>query len=292
MKTQYGFKIMKLFAFFVLGAIVTSGLLSVISQMEWVVRDEALKIRIMTFVQGFFVFLMPALAVAVLDKEKWVSSVGLRFDCKMYRLYLWAILILLVALPCNALLSSLNLQMQLPDALSSVEQWIRNAENEARLTTEKLLASRSSSNLLGNLFVIAFFAALVEEVFFRGALQRYLRLMLNNRHLTVFVVAFVFSFLHFQFYGFLPRLFLGLILGYLYEYSRNLWTSILAHFANNAVVIFNVHFYAIGDWIERLENPNISVAFWVFGILSLLATYYMFSKYRKLIKRFNTYDSE
>lgn len=292
MRTLYGFKIMELFAFLLLGAIITSGVLFIIPRLEWVVGDEALKIRIMTFVQGFFVFLMPALAVAVLDKEKWVSQVGLKLEYKMIRLYLWAVLILFVALPCTAMLTNLNLQMQLPDTMHSVEQWMRNAENEARLTTEKLFASRSFSNLLGNLFVVAFFAAFVEEVFFRGALQRYLRLMLDNRHLTVFVVAFVFSFLHFQFYGFLPRLFLGLILGYLYEYSRNLWTSIFVHFVNNAMVVLNSQSYSGTDWAKRLEDSTISVSLVIFGILSLFATYYMFSKYRKLIKRINTSDSE
>jgi membrane protease YdiL (CAAX protease family) len=53
----------------------------------------------------------------------------------------------------------------------------------------------------------------------------------------VWVTAFIFSFIHFQFYGFLPRAILGVALGYFYVYGKSLWIPIWAHFLNNATSV-------------------------------------------------------
>ena len=91
--------------------------------------------------------------------------------------------------------------------------------------------------LLLNLLVIALIPAVGEELTFRGVLQQGLVRRMKSPHLAIILSAAIFSFIHFQFYGFLPRMFLGLLLGYMFYITGSLWTSILMHFVNNGSVV-------------------------------------------------------
>jgi membrane protease YdiL (CAAX protease family) len=107
--------------------------------------------------------------------------------------------------------------------------------------------------LLVNLFVIAILPAIGEELFFRGSLMRIFGRFIPNIHLNIIIIAFIFSFIHLQFYGFLPRFLLGILLGYAYVYTRSIWMPILIHFINNAISTFAYYFYASG----KIEvNPD------------------------------------
>ena len=59
----------------------------------------------------------------------------------------------------------------------------------------------------------------------------------RNVHVSIWVVAAVFSALHMQFFGFIPRLVLGGLFGYLYFWSRTIWVPVLAHFINNLIAV-------------------------------------------------------
>ena len=76
-----------------------------------------------------------------------------------------------------------------------------------------------------------------EEMFFRGALQRICCDGMRRRHLAVWTAAFVFSTLHFQFFGFVPRLVLGAFFGYAYLWSGSLWVPVIGHALNNSAVV-------------------------------------------------------
>jgi uncharacterized protein len=67
--------------------------------------------------------------------------------------------------------------------------------------------------------------------------------MMGNVHAAVWLTAIVFSVIHFQFYGFLPRVLLGALLGYLVIWTGSIWASILAHFANNALAFVLYRIY-------------------------------------------------
>ena len=96
--------------------------------------------------------------------------------------------------------------------------------------------------------MIALLPAVGEELIFRGIIQRILKNLFRSGHLSVWVTAFVFSAIHFQFYGFLPRFILGLVFGYLFLWSETLWLPVIAHFINNGVLLLLVYF----------QNPEIS----------------------------------
>lgn len=147
------------------------------------------------------------------------------------------ILLILVCMPLINWLMTINNMMKLPEALSGIEQWMRNSEVNAEKIINIFLNVNSIRALMLNLFMIAVIPAIGEEFLFRGVLQKQFRQWFGNIHFAIFVAAFLFSAMHMQFFGFIPRLVLGIILGYLYYFSKNLWIPIIAHFFNNAIAV-------------------------------------------------------
>ncbi len=147
-------------------------------------------------------------------------------------------------LPFINWLMEINVHMTFPNALAGIGEWMKVKETQADRLTEVFLQVKSPSGLALNLLVIALIPALGEELLFRGLLQRLLGEWTRNIHAGVILTAFIFSALHLQFFGFLPRFLLGLMLGYLLEITQNLWVPIFAHFVNNAtsVILFYLHY--------------------------------------------------
>jgi membrane protease YdiL (CAAX protease family) len=147
-----------------------------------------------------------------------------------------AFLFAVAALPMISLLAEWNNGMELPSYLASLEEMMRQMEESAKVLTERFLNTSSVGMMLVNLLVMALLPAVCEEMMFRGWLQRVLGKSVNY-HTAIWVSAFVFSAIHFQFYGFIPRMLIGAALGYLYYYTGSLWAPILAHFTNNAAAV-------------------------------------------------------
>lgn len=135
-------------------------------------------------------------------------------------------------------LNSLNHQLTLPASLKSIETWMIESEQQIAALTARLLNTHTVGGLLLNLLQIAVLAGVCEELLFRGVIQKIMIRWTGNLHAGIWIAAFVFSAIHLQFFGFLPRLFLGAVLGYLFALSGTLWIAILAHIANNALAIF------------------------------------------------------
>lgn len=177
-------------------------------------------------------------------------------------------------LPFLNYLAVFNQNIVLPEAFWGIEQWMKEKELQAANLTEIFLRTNSLGGLSINLFIVALIPAIGEELLFRGVLLRLLKEMTKSMHLAVIISALLFSAIHLQFYGFLPRFLLGLILGYSFVFTRNLWVPIFLHFINNAssVIIYYLHY---NGFIKiSMENfgstPNP-----VFIIGSLLATLWL-----------------
>lgn len=154
----------------------------------------------------------------------------------------WLALIIVLAVYCISLpgmnwLVKINEEMSLPLWMSGIEQIMRAAEDRAAEVTKQLLDIHTVGRLLAVTFVVGFMAGLSEEMLFRGAMLRTMQDSHLNKHAVVWLVAFIFSAIHFQFYGFLPRLVLGAWLGYLLVWTRSLWVPIIAHTLNNSTVV-------------------------------------------------------
>ncbi len=187
-----------------------------------------------------------------------------------------AILTMLLAAPAINLLSHWNEQLALPQVLQPLEQWMKQLEEQNALTTERLLSVNTLGGLLANLALIGVGAALSEELTFRALLTRFF----TPRHSTsklphgpIWAVAVVFSLLHFQFYGFIPRMLMGALFGYALAWTGSLWVPILMHFTNNAmsVILYYIIDHREGLEMEQMESLGTGDTLWL-GILSLVVT--------------------
>jgi membrane protease YdiL (CAAX protease family) len=153
-------------------------------------------------------------------------------------------------------------------------------ENSAMGMLRSLLVMKGPEELLFNLLVVAALPAVGEELLFRGLVQRSVERWSGRSHLAVWITAVVFSAVHMQFEGFLPRLLLGAALGYLFLWTRNLWAPIVAHFVFNGAQV--VAQYAAGDRIEALRAGEVQDPQWLAGAAGAcvigVAGYYLYKQ--------------
>jgi uncharacterized protein len=171
--------------------------------------------------------------------------------------------------PVTSLAGELNSGMVLPDWMSNVEQWMKDKEDYANNLMEIIMNPRTFTGMCLNMIIIAAFPALSEELIFRGVFQKIFQNLFRSGHLSVWFTAFLFSAMHLQFYGFLPRFILGLVFGYIFLWSSKLWLPVIAHFINNAIPTAAAY---IKGW-DAINAPS-SVGKWnqiSFVILSLIA---------------------
>ncbi|NLA62120.1 MAG: CPBP family intramembrane metalloprotease [Bacteroidales bacterium] len=270
-------KILYLFVFCLAGLFLAGSLVTVINGfVGGQLMLSPWGVRLSSAIQMVLMFFMPAITLITWSGNKPIVFLGLQSSRDSLVLYLLAFAILLGGMPFITLISELNQMLVLPQWLSGLELWMKNLEESAQVTTNLLLEGTSIWDLLGNILFIGVFAAVAEEVFFRGALQQLLGKLFKNKHLAVWVTAFIFSLLHMQFYGFLPRIILGAVLGYLFVYSKNLWIPIFVHFLNNALVVIFNFFFRENSVYQYLEHPAITLTFLVAGLVSLGLLVYLF----------------
>jgi membrane protease YdiL (CAAX protease family) len=192
-------------------------------------------------IQTVFMFLAPAVVAAWLYSDDMQDYLSLKRKPALLTLLLSAITLAL-SIPLMNLVTELNASMQLPMAMQGIESRIRAMEEAAGKLTELFLVDHGLGGLAVNLLMIAILPAISEEILFRGVIQRLFTDMTRNRHLGIWIAAFVFSFIHFQFYGFLPRFMLGIFFGYLLMWSGSIWVPVTAHLANNGIAVLYYHF--------------------------------------------------
>ncbi len=196
--------------------------------------------------------------------------------------------IMLVSLPLINFLGEINSRMHLPGFLKSVEDWMRESEDSAGKLTEAFLKMDSIGNMLLNVFMIALIPAIGEELVFRGIVQRLFQQWSKNAHVAVWTSAFLFSAIHMQFYGFLPRLILGAMLGYMLVWSGSLWLPIIGHFINNASAVVLTYLFRNelssfdGDKIGT-ENDFLSVSISLLLVCGLIYILYIRRKNQNMM---------
>lgn len=167
-------------------------------------------------------------------------------------------LLLMAAFPLVQFIFSLNKKLPLPT-------WAVEQEELINTTIQHLLYVQSTPDLLFNLLTIAILPAIGEELLFRGIIQTNLEKGLKNPHVAIWLTALIFSFIHFQFQGFIPRVLLGALLGYIFVWSRNLWIPIIAHLIYNASQIFLQYAHQKGMLGMDLNEIE-TVPIWLVGL--------------------------
>lgn len=143
----------------------------------------------------------------------------------------------MVFMPLNVWFQQLNKSIPFPNSWTGFETYLQEMEKKLEVLTEYLVSFETFAEFLAAFLVIAIIAGVTEELLFRGLLQRKLYGLFQNPHLAIWVSATIFSLIHFQFYGFLPRLFLGALFGYFFLWSGNIWVPIAAHIFNNGLAV-------------------------------------------------------
>ena len=176
--------------------------------------------------------------------------------------------------------------MHLPSAFASLENWMREMEAEASRLTDLFLISTSISSFLTNLLMMAILAGIGEELLLRGILQPIFIRITNNAHAGIWIAAALFSLIHFQFFGFFPRLLMGALFGYYFYWTRNLWIPIIAHIFNNGLIVTYVYFTGSTSIIPKLnETKSIESTSVLMLFLSLSLTIaVLFLFYREVVK--------
>jgi uncharacterized protein len=237
-------------------------------------------------VQSFGLFIIPPFIVAWFIHGK--PSVFLKY--KNFPLTVSILLVIAIVYCADPLINWLteaNSKLSLPHWMNSVQTWMQETEDQADNITKAFLSNQTASNLLNNLFVIGILPAVGEELLFRGVVQQLFKKLFHNAHAAIWISAAIFSALHMQFFGFLPRMILGAMFGYMLEWSGTLWLPIIAHFVNNATAVFTYYLSdkgIIGTDIEKIGTSSDGTSYLVLISLVFL---FIFSRalYLKREKR-------
>ena len=228
-------------------------------------------------IQTAALFLLPPFLMAFLWNKQPLEWLKLKSETRGYGL--WAIFLMLMALPAINLVGYFNQQMSLPAFLEPLEQWMKTAESNAAHLTEQFLSVTTFDGLIINILLMALLPAVAEELTFRGVLQNLfevkdetLKKKGNRVHIAIWCSAILFSAIHMQFYGFLPRMLMGALFGYALVWTGSLWIPILMHFTNNAMAVI-LYFLAIrSGWdMDKVDTIGTNDTLWL-GVVSLVLT--------------------
>lgn len=230
-------------------------------------------LKIIQIVNQAFGLLFPAVLFALFASRN--PGKYLRFGTRQWPVMMIASAALIVtAQPVIGWLGEMNARLVLPESLSGLETWLENSEQQAARLTEAFLSTTTYTGLAVNVLMIGILPALAEEIVFRGVLQRLFGKLVGNMHWGIIISAIIFAGIHLQFYGFLPRFALGLVFGYLFLWTGNLWIPITAHFINNLLSVSTEFLFRKGligiDSTELGNTGNIFLIVAAFIISGLL----------------------
>jgi len=235
--------------------------------------EAVLFLKFYQIVNQIGVFILPAALFTFLVSNFSFNYLSLNKAPRLISILVGGLIIYTV-LPFINYLDEINRSMSLPDFLSGMEEWMKEKEIQAKNLTEIFLKTNSISGLFANIIIVALLPAIGEELLFRGLLLKLFNQITKNIHVAVILSAIIFSAIHLQFYGFLPRFMLGVILGYLFVFTGNLWVPIFVHFLNNAssAIVYYLHY---NDYINIPMEDFGSSSNIVYIIGSLLVTIWL-----------------
>ena len=271
---------------FLLAALIVLGLIigTVIGVGYVIVSgNDATSLNSLRFIQissQIFTFVLPPILYAMLVKEQPFKSLGFNKST-----ILWLILgvaMMYAILPLNAVFGEWNANIKFPESLASFEKLMQDLQERATEVMEKFVNVDTIGGLIINLFMIAGLAALGEELLFRSVIQTSLIKICKNAHVGIFIASAIFSLFHMEFYGLLPRLVLGLLMGYMYYYSRSIWIPMAMHFANNGTIVFLYYLNNIGAInidVESFGETNVGIL--MLSIVAMVALFWFTVKHKK-----------
>ncbi len=236
------------------------------------------------FLNSVGLFIIPPLLFAFLVSSNMGEYLNFRKENKGLHYFL-VVVIMFISLPFLNWMIEWNESINLPESLSALEEMMKASEKRASELSKMLLTMNGVGDLFFNLFLIALIPALGEELLFRGVVQKTFAEIFKNKHAAIILTAVLFSFLHFQFYGFFPRTFFGILFGYMLIWSGSLKLPVVAHFTNNATVVLVNYFGTENGLSEKLDNIGKNDSFLLALISFVLLVVLMFLFYKSVYKQ-------
>lgn len=265
------------------GALLSPGFTVSTNDYFSLTDTQLFSLKIFLLISSLSTFLLPALWLQYKERQ---FNYFPHEQIKSYLPYILVFLIMIAFLPLMNWIGELNQKMELPESWKVVENWMKASEKQMAQLTERIVMDTSVTALLMNVIVLALVPAVVEEFFFRGVLQGIFQRWIGNWHITILITGIVFSAIHFQFYGFLPRMLLGVFFGYLMVWSKNIWLPVFAHFLNNfTVTVIGFVYTRQGKTFDELqETTEFSSAVYLFSFVvtaSLVAAIFVYFRRNK-----------
>ena len=230
-------------------------------------------LQVITAVVGFFI---PAVVTAAMLNRRPFKLLGLAEGASPQQAGV-VILIIGASLAVATGLSYINAHVPIP------ESWhvkFMKLEDNYNRQVEAIIRLKDTKDYIIALVVMAFLPAVCEETLFRGGLQNFLTRATNMPWLSIIIVSMIFSVVHLSFYGFLSRMFLGIVLGFIFQYSGKLWLSILAHFINNALALTVLFFYIRQGRSLKDAMKSDATSFW--GLIAIPVVIALFELFRRI----------
>jgi hypothetical protein len=163
---------------------------------------------------------------------------------------------------------------------TSIRNWADGLEAQYKKALMAMTQMKSLVDLLFAMIAVALIPAVVEELFFRATLQKIIIDWSGKPIVSIIITAIIFSAFHFSYFGFLSRMSLGIVIGFVYYYSKNIWLPILLHFINNGIGIIALFLVkADAKKVETVVEGNLSY-YWVF--VAIIAVYILLKKLNKI----------
>lgn len=251
-KDGIGVKLLLLLLFFIVYALAFSGVAKGVVAL-FGVTDSLAVLKITQFCQALGMFVLAALSLAFLVSKNMREYLSLDVRPNHIVIVL-TIACIWLSMPLVNFIGEWNASLSLPESMGRLETLFREMEDAAERLTLKMLVTDSFFQFFLNIVVMALLPAVGEELFFRGVMQNSIERSAKNEHVAVWITAAVFSFVHFQFFGFVPRLLLGAFLGYLLCWSRSLIVPMVAHFVNNVTIV--TIYYMYSDDAKKMEEAE------------------------------------
>ena len=278
----YSRKLLLMFLLFFIGIIATSILLQPITLLYPQNSRDGLLIS--AIVQNIVMFVLPAIATSFFIYSQPINTFGFKKKVSI-KIFFLIFIVMLLCVPALNFIINWNAQVHLPDYLKDIEVIMRNMEDSAFETTKVMLNTTSFFGLLSGVLIIGVLTGFGEELFFRGTMQRVIASNGMNPHVAIWLSAILFSILHFQFFGFIPRMLLGAFFGYLFFWTGSVWYSFFAHALNNSIVVVvsfltnNGYINFEFDKIGLVDNgiPYLALV----SVIFTVSTLYILKKYIK-----------
>ncbi len=279
-----------LLLFLIIGLLVSIPLfgIDITNLKNYFAIEDPVNLPFIKFIQAFQsigIFIVPPFVAGYLYSENTYSYLKLNNATSFVLLIISGILIFTI-LPIINFTADINSLLSLPDFLSGLETFIKESERNAENITKLFLSVNTISGLFINLIIVAVIPAIGEELLFRGVIQKLFIEWFKNIHIGIIVTGLLFSAIHFQFYGFIPRALLGILFGYLFVWSKNIIIPIFAHFVNNATGVIVYYYLQNSELLKKTETFGTEPSQYPLLFGTLLLSIFLIYIFKKNVRSF------